>query len=143
VMVACLLLAIVVIAGAEYMYKAQDILAVQRSRRIALMAANSRLEDVKNLPYYTNLTRLLTGSSTVTNIKRNVVNGPFVTGSGEMVNIGGALLPIATTIQYVDADGVSPYNDCLRVTVAVGYRGVLTDRVVLETLRSPANVTLQ
>lgn len=133
VMVACVILAIIAVAGAEYLYHGQATLVVQTNRRIALEVANSRLEDIRGARY-ASLTNGLGNNLNSQSVRKNGTN--WILGSGEKVSIGGALRSIQTTFQFVELDGVSPPYDALNVTVSVGYKSD-TDLVTLRTLVAP------
>ena len=53
------------------------------------------------------------------------------------MTINNRVLPMTTTIQYMDVDGGSTSYDYVRIVVSVGYRVGSADRVTLETFRSP------
>jgi Tfp pilus assembly protein PilV len=118
VMVTCVILVAIVIAGAEYLYKTQAILTSQKNRRIALWVANSSLENMRASAY---------------------TNSPVGTSTGT-VYIGNTSRKIITKIE--DGSGSSP-SACRRVTVSVGYYGdsTNTDRVTVVTSRSPYSDT--
>ena len=134
-MVTCLILAIIAIAGAEYLYRGQATLINQRNSRVALAVANGRLEDVR-ASSYGSLTNVM-GRDFVADFV--IFNGStWVLGSNETVRIGATLQPVSTTFQFVDADyNESNSYDCVKVTVSVGYRPGSSDRVVLQTVRAP------
>lgn len=132
-MTACVLLAILAIAGVTALYQAGSGLAVQKQRRIALGLANSRLEELRSAPYAT-LTALLPLNYSTVSIRK--VNGQFVLGSGETIAIGGKFMPVTTTLQYVDVDNGNATYDYLRLTAAVQFEAA-SDVVTLQTLRSP------
>lgn len=133
VMTACVLLAILAIAGVTALYQTGSGLAAQKQRRIALGLANSRLEELRSAPY-TSLTALIPLDFSTNAIRK--VSGQFVLGSGETASIGGKAMAVTTTLQYADADGGSASYDLLRLTAAVQY-GAARDVVQLQTLRSP------
>ena len=133
VMVSCVVLMIIAIAGAEYLMRGQATLAIQKNRRTALVAANSRLEDIRATPY-TNLTIFAPDFSSHPVQKSG---SSWVIGSNETVSINGVSLPITTTLQYCDVQNDNNSYDCLRVKVSVGYRPGLSDRVTVETVKSP------
>ena len=132
-MVACVLLAVLAIAGVSALYQTGSGLAIQKQRRIALGLANSRLEELRSAPYAA-LTALIALNYNTNAIRKT--SGQFVLGSGETVSMSGKLMPVTTTLQYADADGGSASYDMLRLTASVQYRSA-GDVVTLQTLRSP------
>jgi Tfp pilus assembly protein PilV len=135
VMLACLILAIIAVAAAEYIYRGQATQLVQKNRRLALMVANSRLEEIRAAPY-SSITGLLSiGSYSPVTVLRS--NNTFVARSGEKVNINGVLLPMTNTIQYIDTENDNNTWDAVRVTVSVGYRVGMNDQIVVQTVRAP------
>ena len=133
VMTACVLLAVLAIAGVTALYQTGSGLAAQKQRRIALGLANSRLEELRSAPYGV-LTALIPLNYSTNSIRK--LSGQFVLGSGETVSMGGKNMAVTTTLQYADADGGSSSYDLLRLTAAVQY-GAARDIVQLQTLRSP------
>jgi len=134
ILLACLILTILAIAGATAIYQTGSGMAVQKNRRIALEVANSRLEVIRSQAY-TNLTKLISLDYSIDPIRINA-SGAFQAGSGETVSIGGKSMSITTTIQYVDADAGTATYDYLRVTASVQYRSA-SDVVTLQTMRGP------
>jgi hypothetical protein len=133
-MLACLILAIVSLTGAEYIFRGRNTLIVQKNRRLALEAANSRLEEVRGTPY-ANLTNLLPSASySMVTIRRS--GGLFVEGT-ERIVVSGTECPMTNTIQYFDADGGEASYDGVRATVSVGYGATIKDQVTLRTLVAP------
>ncbi len=84
VLMACVVLAIIVVAGASFIAQVQGTLKVQRSRCVALAMVNSRLEEVRNTPFG-QLTNLVSGPSMVW-IKRNGAGGWQVTTAADHDN---------------------------------------------------------
>jgi Tfp pilus assembly protein PilV len=133
-MIACLILAIIAVAAADYIYRGQATQLVQKNRRLALMVANSRLEEIRATPYGSLANLLASNYSAVTVLRSNNV---FVARSGERVNIGGVLLPMTNTIQYIDTENDNNTRDAIKVTVSVGYKAGMSDQIVLQTVKSP------
>jgi hypothetical protein len=134
VVTACLLLAIIAIAGVSALYQTGAGLAIQKNRRIALGLANSRLEEIRSTAYGV-LVALIPVNSNVNSVIRNA-SGQFAVGSGETVSVGGKQMPLFTTLQYLDADGGLTTYDYLRVTASVQYR-TERDVVTLQTMKGP------
>jgi type II secretory pathway pseudopilin PulG len=134
VMLSCVILVIVAVGGAEYIYRGQATQVVQKNRRLALWVANSRLEEIRATPYGT-LTNLLARNYTAVTVLRS--NNTFVARSGEKANIGGMQLPMTNTIQYIDAENDNNSFDAIKVTVSVVYRAGGSDPIILQTVESP------
>lgn len=150
-LVACLVLAILALAGAAVLYDALLQMGVQKGRRQALAAATSRLEEIRAspytlitppakdafLPHYYYLSHIRDASG---NWQYGIDNWqrPLPTSDpGETVTIRGTKRPITTTVTYVDIDGGLTSHDALAVSITVAYGPGAQDVVKLETLRSP------
>ncbi len=125
VMVACVILLIIAVAGAEYLSHGQATLAFQKNRRLALEVANSEMEKIEGMSY-----------GAITNLLPNNPRSFGVVNIGTNVNIGGATLPMTRTFRYFDADAGSSTYDAVWVSVSVRYRSDLGDQITLHTLRS-------
>lgn len=114
VMIGCLLLAIIVIAGMEYLVRTQSAIFQHRDRQIAIEKVNSSLETIRGTSYsiLTNGLALTYGTNTT------VVNG------------------VTKSIWYFDADGVGNSFDGLQIMVSAGL-GKGADPVVLRTRVAP------
>ena len=113
VMVGVVLLVVIALAGASYMYHSRVTLGVQKAHRIAVELANAQLETIRALPY------------------------GAITNACEMRNVDGGNFPVTTRVVAIDADGAAPTNDCKRVTVIVAYRVSTGECVTLETIQFP------
>lgn len=135
VMLACLLLTILVLAGGAYLYHSRATINIQRNKRAALESANRRMEaliasgydEIK--PSTQNYTRHYL--SATGGVWRLTSNDPR-----EVTPINGRNYSLRTTVQYVDIDGGSSSYDVLRLSVEVDYRGGREAPIVLETLRA-------
>lgn len=135
VLFACLILAILAVGGASLMCHAINQLTIQQSRRLALEAANSRLEEVRGSAYATFKPPALNYITYY--LSQNAGNWRVTSGDpDETVLINGVMKRMTTTVTYADLDGGLSSYDALRVTVSVQYRGT-DDRVSLETLCAP------
>jgi type II secretory pathway pseudopilin PulG len=137
VMVACLILMIVAVAGAAYLYQSQSALAYQSQKRTALEAGNARLENIRATSY-TNLQSLLPTDHNLHYLKQTGTTW-LVSNSdpGETANVNGALLPLTTTVQYGDVNGGVGSYDYLVVAVSISYRQGPGDRITLQSIYSP------
>lgn len=131
ILVACVLLAVLAVAGMTALYEAGGALEIHKNHRIALGIANSRLEELRSMPY-TLLTGLIPKNYNTNAIAK--VGGQFALAYGETVPIGGKPMPISTSLQYVDIDAGTNTYDYLRMTVSVQYR-TANEQVTLQTLR--------
>ncbi len=136
-MVAIVVLAVIALAGAAYLYHARGDIYNARNKRIAQEAASQRLELVRATPYSRVAPTNLTYS--IHYLSRQGTNWVHSSSDpGETIQINYRTLPITTTVQYVDADGVAPSSyDYLRLTTSVGYRSGSAERVRLETFYAP------
>ena len=64
VMIACLIMMVIAVAGGAYVSQSRGLLAAHRNRLIAMDKAKSRLEELRATPY-SELTNLVSGASTV------------------------------------------------------------------------------
>jgi len=133
ILVSCVLLAVLAIAGMTALCETGGGLAIQKNRRIALGLANSRLEELRTVPY-TALTALISKNYNTNSIGK--VGGQFTLSPGETVSICGKPMSMTTTIQYADVDGGTSTYDYLRMTSSVQYHGA-NDQVTLQTMRGP------
>ena len=125
VMVACVILMVLALAGAACLYQSRGTINVQRNKRQALEVATSQLEALR-----------ATGYGSLTNGMSNNFGWQALTNG--TVSMNGRTQPLAVSNQYVDVDGSASSYDCVRVQVKVGYRGVTAaDRVTLETIIGP------
>jgi len=137
VMVACLILAVLALAGAMWLYRSRADVRVQHYRRLAIETANARLEQIRGC-YYRELTAHMTPDYRVRYWVANPGSGLYpALDPGEQANIGGKSVPITTTLQYQDLDGGNPSYDCLQVTVGVRYRLNPAAYVTAGTLYAP------
>jgi len=136
VIVSCLILTIIAVATAECMYHSRAESVKQRNRRLALDAANSRLEDTR-AALYTNIKPPANDYSVYFLSKTGATWTVSSTDPGETVLIAGHAREMDTTVQYVDADGGVASYDCLRVAVVVNFSGNASTVVKLETIRAP------
>lgn len=137
VLIAMLIIAIVAIGGFAFFFQGSFRVGLERNRRAALEIANGRLELMRSIPF-SNIEPPI-GSY---DIHFLIYNGGesfslSSTDPGETVTINGLVLPITTTISWIDDPLINPsLYDYLHVTVTVGYRlgQPAAERVSLETL---------
>jgi len=133
-MVAIIFISLIVIAGAAFAYHSSVSTNLQRNKRLAIEAANLRLEEMRSATY-TDIAPFPADNEDIHYIKK--VSGSWEKDStdDETVNIHGIAFPITTTVHYIDAQDDVPVNsyDFLRVVVRVGYRLNPDERVTLET----------
>jgi len=136
VMIAIVILMVMALGNAVFLYHSQVGIFTQGNKRVALEAASSRLEEIcasdyndieppeKNYDVY-----YLSGQ----------VGGWTLTDNdpGETRNINGKTLPIVTEVRYMDIDGGTDSYDYVQITVSTGYRTGTNDMVTLETFRFP------
>lgn len=117
VMLACAVLAILAVAGAEYLYRGQATVTAQKHRRLAMEVANSRMETIRGTPY---------GSL------KEITPGSYATN----VSIGGIVLPVTNSLAFFDI-GSGVTTGAIQAVVSVGYDPRSDGRIVLKTLMSP------
>lgn len=137
VMIAIVILMVIALGSAAFLYHSQVGISTQGNKRVALEAASSRLEEIrasdyndieppeKNYDVY-----YLSGQVGDWTLADN--NDP-----GETRNINGKTLPIVTKVRYMDIDGGTDSYDYVQITVSTGYRTDINDMVTLETFRFP------
>jgi prepilin-type N-terminal cleavage/methylation domain-containing protein len=136
VMVACVILSIIALGGAAYLYHARATDLAQRNKRVALEAVNSRLEDIRAAAYGD--IKPQTQDYAVHYLKKaGSVWQHSSTNPAETATINGMPLPLTTTVQYMDIDGGGASYDYVHVKVAAGYRVGQPDTVTLETYVAP------
>lgn len=129
VMVACVVLAVIALAGGSFVAQSQGTLAVHRNRCLALATANSRLEEVRATPF-DQLTNLMSGTSTVW-IRRNGMGWQVTTATGyDSFNIGTSQEQLGTGLILTNWPALGA-SRVLRVTTQATYRK--PDYVVLNT----------
>ena len=133
-MLACLILAIVALGGAEYLFRGRSALIIQKNRRLALEAANSRMEEWRATPYGDVTNLIPPASYGLTYACRS--GATWVNGI-DTANIAGVACPMTNALQYVDLDGGTVSYDAVRVTVSVAYSATIKDQVTVETLVAP------
>ena len=136
VMVAIVILMVMALGSAAFLYHSQVGISTQGDKRVALEAASSRLEEIRASQY--------------DSIKppANNYNVYYLSGQaggwtrtendpGETRNINGKTLPIVTKVRYMDINGGPDSYDYVQITVSTGYRTDINDMVTLETFRFP------
>ena len=145
IMVAMVILAVLVIGAAPFIYYGSSGIDTSRNKLAALAAANSRMEQLK-ASRFTDIANANTTPQphdyvTAYNIRWN--NGAWAsrditdTQQNETVTVNNKDRPITTTIKYVSIDAARPALDYLDVVVTVAYGTKATDTVTLETFISP------
>lgn len=130
------LLALMAIAAGSFVSMSSGVVSVTRNQRMALEAANSRLEDIRSAGFNavrpTNLnfaTYYLSRDGDAWRISN--------TDPQETLWIQGRAYPIVTTLQYMDASGGQTACEMLQVTVTVFYRQNEPNKVQLWAYVGP------
>jgi len=126
-MVSVLILMIVAVAGARYLFTSDAVLAIQRNRRAALETANGRLEDLK-----ATFTSWPVDANPDYITKNGTSWATWGTYTNQYVTNNGVRMSLLTTLQWLDASS----SNCVKATVSVAYRTNQSDQVVLQTLIS-------
>lgn len=134
VMVGCLILMVIVVAGMEYLSQTQTVVIRQKNRQLAIAATQSRLEEVRATSY-AGLTNGLSLNYSTNWMGR--IAGAWVKNTTNAISIGGQSMLLLTAFQYFDAADDANSYDGLRVIVSVGYRQGTTDQVTLGTRVAP------
>jgi type II secretory pathway pseudopilin PulG len=141
-LLAMLIMTIVALGGAAFIFFSSARIATERNKRVALEVANGRLEDLRaadftdiqplTTDYFSDYIDKSGGNWVVTDGGLNLDPNPIL-GPGENADINGNLLPMTTTVRYIDADGGSSSYDYLLVNVSVNYRLNSSETVQLST----------
>jgi len=136
VMVSSLLLAIIAVGSAAYMYHAHADVLKARNQRVALEESNLRLEELRVSGYdeikppMQNFSVYFLGKSGT-----NWVHSS--TDPNETVLVNGLTMPMSTTVRYLDVDGGLPSYDYVQATVRTTYRINRPEDMMLETYFVP------
>ena len=137
VMMAVVVIVIVAVGGAAFIYYSSAQIAIDSTRRVALEIANARLENLRAAGFAVISPDPDFDIHYVTKQDANWLlsdNDPE-----ETVNIGNLVMPIVTTVQYIDdneADMIESY-EYISVSVEVGYRQNTGEAVMLNTYIAP------
>ena len=136
VLIAIVILTVVAIGGVAFIYHSQVGLIFQGDKRVALEAANSRLEELR-ASQYGNITP--TGDDYDIHYLSGQIGSWTITDSdpSETKTINGKTLPIVTTVRYMDIDGGFNSYDYIRITVNTGYREAISTTITLDTFCFP------
>lgn len=132
VLVAMVVLMVMALGSAAYMYHSRAGIIVQGIKRLALEAGTTRLEEIRTSAYddvRPELGNLCYLSKVDGHLLRHLADPE------ETVAIGGRALPMTTEIQLV-REGTVPH-EYLHVAVTVGYGADPSATVTLETVYSP------
>lgn len=133
---ACLILAVIAVAAGSFVSLSGGLVSVTRNHRIALEAANSRLEDIRASGF--DAVKPSTQTYATNYISRSGSSWQVTSSNpNEVLWIQGHNYPINTTVQYIDIDGGSASYDVLRITVSVLYRKNEPNRVQLWAYMGP------
>jgi len=130
-LLAILIMAIVALSGAAFIFFSSIRVNLERAKRAALEMANTRLEELRTSSYAS----IKPDDNSLHYISKQ--GGVWVishSDPGETVDINGVNFPITTSVQYVDDPDISgSADDYLLITVSVGYRQVPDTRVILTS----------
>ena len=136
VMVSCVLLAIIAIGSAAYMYHARADVLTARNQRVALEESNLRLEELRASGY--DEIKPPMPSFSVYFLRKSGTNWVHsISDPYETVLVNGLTMPMSTTVRYRDVDGGLPSYDYLQATVRTRYRINRPENVLLETSFAP------
>lgn len=127
---AILIMTIVALAGAAFIFFSTVRVNLERTKRIALEMASTRLEELRASGY----TSIEPPDSNLYYISEQAGAWVLALGDpGETVNIGDQIYPITTTVQYWDDPDNPGSDDYLLVAVSVAYRLNPVMQVTLTT----------
>ena len=136
VMLACVVLTLVVLAGSSFLCQSRASTSIQRNRRAAIEAATRRLEDLRATAY--DRVKPAAEDYAIHYLRASGTNWVQSAADPHETNVvNGVAMAMTTTVLYMDAGGDGDSYDCLRLTVAAGYRQGAADRVMLETIYAP------
>jgi Tfp pilus assembly protein PilV len=139
VMMACVVLPVIAIAGASFAAQSHNTLATHRNRSVALAAANSRLEEISGIPYG-QLTNLVSGAAPVW-IKRNGTGWQVTTASDfDLFMMESSAQELRTSLSLTNWPALGVVR-LLRVTTQATYKK--PDYVTLTTLTQGETCKLQ
>ena len=135
VMLASFILSVVAIGTGAYFYQARAGILTQQTRRLALDAAVSRMEELRSSDFAD-----VAPPGKTTNVYYLARAGTnwmhSLSDPRETYAINGRQLPITTLVQFRDIDGGSASYDYLWIRVRTTYRSNLADRVSIESYRA-------
>jgi len=137
VMIAIVILTVMALGSAAFLYHSQVGIFYQGNKRVALEAAGSRLEEIR-ASQYNDINDIMTSDYNTHYLSGQVGNWVLADSDpGETKNINGRTLPIVTRVRYMDIDGEPDSYDYIRITVSMGYRAGIDNTVTLETFCFP------
>jgi hypothetical protein len=135
-MIAIVILMVMALGSAAFLYYSQVGISTQENKRVALEAASSRLEEIHASDY--NDIEPPEKNYDVYYLSGQVGGWTLADNDpGETKNINGKTLPIVTKVKYMDKDGGTDSYDYVQITVSTGYRTGTNDMVTLETFCFP------
>jgi len=136
VMIAVVILMVMALGSAAFLYHSQVGISTRGNNSHALAAASSRLEEIRASDY--NDIEPPVKNYDVYYLSWQVGNWVLADSNpGETKNINGKTLPIVTKVRYMDIDGEPNSYNYVQITVNMGYRTDINDVVTLETFRFP------
>jgi prepilin-type N-terminal cleavage/methylation domain-containing protein len=136
VMIAIVILMVMALGSAAFLYHSQVGISTQGNKRVALEAASSRLEEIRASDY--NDIEPPEKNYDVYYLSGQVGDWTLTDNDpGETRNINGKTLPIVTKVRYMDINGGPDSYDYVQITVSTGYHTGINDMVTLETFRFP------
>ncbi len=138
VMIAIVILTVMALGSAAFLYHSQVGIFYQGNKRVALEAANSRLEEIR-ASQYNDINDIMPNDYAIHYLSPDLSGNWALTDNDpeETKNINGITLPIVTKVRYMDIDEGTDSYDYIRITVSMGYRAGIDDTVTLETFCFP------
>jgi len=141
VMVAMMILVVLVLGVASFIYYGRSGVYAQRDRLSVLELVNGRLEALCAVPY-----PVVEPPNSDYNVYYTVWSGgtftlPRLRPRTQRLYVNSRnrarKYQMTTTVQYIDIDGGAASYDALKLTVSMRYHPNSTDEIVLSTYRVP------
>lgn len=136
VMIALLIVTVLVLGVAAFIYHGRASVYAQRDRLSALERVNQRLEWLRSEPY-------ISVRPPAQNFSTYWMRAPTTAGwrfytsrRRENIQVNTRRYLMTTTVQYVDVDGGTPSFDAVLFTVSMRYRTGSTDEISISTYRA-------
>lgn len=133
VLIAGLILTVLALGSAGYVYYSRLTIGVQRDKRAAIEMAHTRLEALRAAPA-AGIASSANGDYTLYYVADTGGSwGRYASDPGETWNCNGMNRSIVTSVRKIDLDGATSKAEAIRMTVAVWYRP--DESVTLQTIR--------
>lgn len=140
VMVALLILTVLTLGTAAFIYYGRSNIYAQRDRLAVLELVNGRLEALRAESYSTLTNGIPEDFNTY--FLNPAAGGGWDSFSARTeeefpVNSSDREYPMTTTVRFIDLEGDNNSYDALQLTVSMQYRANSADKIEISTYRSP------